>query len=65
VGHVGARGGCHERDLERLRVDHAQERERLLHVLDGGPRQAVAALPRGRVGVRFRMRGPAGLGDDG
>ena len=64
---VGGRGGRGERDLERLRVDHAQERQRRLHVLGGGPRQAVPAPPRGRVGVqvRVRVRRPGGLGDDG
>jgi hypothetical protein len=45
-GLAGARGGGRQRDLERFGVDHAQERQRRLHVLGGGPGQAVAALPR-------------------
>jgi hypothetical protein len=72
-GLVGAYRDRRERDLERLRVDHAQERQRRLHVRGAGRRQAVAALTRGRVGVLTRgrvgvlagMRVPAGLGDDG
>jgi hypothetical protein len=42
----------------------AAHREGLL-VLGGGPREAVSALPGGRVGMLVLVRVPAGLGDDG
>jgi hypothetical protein len=54
------RDGRSERDLERLRVDHAQERQCRRHILDGRLREAILALSRGCVGMRFRVRLPAG-----
>src|SRR3984957_8628250 len=63
LGLVGGGGNRSERDLERLRVDHAQKRQRRLHLAGGGLRQSVPALARGRVGVRVRVL--TGLGDDG
>jgi hypothetical protein len=60
---VGGLGDCGEGDLEGFRVNHAQVRERGLHLVGGGLRQAVRALASGRVSVRMCFLG--GVGNDG
>ena len=57
----GGDGG--EGDLEGLGVDHAQVRERGLHLVAGGLGQAVGALAGG--GVQAGVGFTGGVGNDG
>ena len=70
VAVVGGNGDRGERDLERLRVEHAQQSERGLHLVGGGPREPVRALARGRIQARprtvqVRVGIRSGLGNHG
>jgi hypothetical protein len=61
-GVVGGLGDCGEGDLEGFRVDHAQVRERRLHLVGGCLRQSVGALAGGGVSVWMCILG--GVGED-